>query len=393
MKVLVLNCGSSSLKFAVFQDRKQIASGSAENLQAPQGLFKASTGDQKIQQEFASPSHLTALQQIDGFLTDHGLSEGGFDAIGHRVVHGGEKFSGSVLLNDEILQVVEECVPLAPLHNPANIQGIREAMRLYPGVPQVGVFDTAFHQTIPPEAYLYGLPIELYTEHKIRRYGFHGTSHRYVCAEAARRLNIPEDEICLITAHLGNGSSATAIRNGKSVDTTMGMTPLEGLIMGTRSGTIDPGLFSYLHKQLNMSVEDIDTMLNKKSGLIGLSQTSNDMRTVEAAASENPLAAQTIEVLCHSLAKHIGMLAVSLPRIDALVFTGGIGENSPLVRQKTICKLGTLGFHCDEAQNADNGGESGMISTAESAKVLVIPTDEELLIALDSEEATRALKP
>jgi acetate kinase len=392
MKILVLNCGSSSLKFAVFQSHQLLLSGNVDSLGAEQAHFSAKIQGKKEEFEFTPATHLGALEKINEFLESQHMLDTPFSAVGHRVVHGAEKFSGSVPVNEDVMEALKECSQLAPLHNPANILGIEEASKLFPGIPQVAVFDTAFHQTIPQHAYLYGLPMELYRKQGIRRYGFHGTSHRYVSIKTAEMLGQKTEDLNIITAHLGNGSSATAILGGKSVDTTMGMTPLEGLVMGTRSGTIDPGLFSYLHNEKKMSIQEIDTLLNKKSGLLGLSELSNDMRTLRDAAEQgHEGAVLAIDVLCFSLARHIGALAISLPSLDALVFTGGIGENNPQIRKKTLEHLKILGFQVNDEANADPSAYGGVITLAGSTKAMVVPTDEELLIAMDSEQVVEKI--
>lgn len=391
MKVLVLNCGSSSLKFAVYDNKKLLLSGAAENLEASEGLFKTKLNGKKQLSPLKKPSHLNAIVKIVDFIEKNDLAKGGFDAIGHRVVHGGEKFSKSVLINDEIIDTIKECIPLAPLHNPANLVGIEKAMQCFPGVPQIAVFDTAFHQSLPEEAYLYPIPYELYEKHRIRRYGFHGTSHRFITMQAAKTLNKAENQTNIIIAHLGNGGSATAVKNGKSVDTTMGLTPLEGIVMGTRSGDIDPGIFNFLHQQENMSIDDINEMLNKKSGLLGLSQDTNDMKKlmVKAAANDKN-ALRATKIYCFVLAKAIGRLTASLDSLDALVFTGGIGENNPTIRKWTMDHLKILGFNIDNLKNENNGANNlGLITTENSTKAYVIPTDEELLIAIDCEEIVK----
>jgi acetate kinase len=306
--------------------------------------------------------------------------------IGHRVVHGGEHFSGACPVNDDSLEALKEHIHLAPLHNPVNLLGIEAAQAAFPGLEQVMVFDTSFHQTMPKRAYLYALPYELYKEHGVRKYGFHGTSHRYVSEQAALRLNIPLENTALITAHLGNGCSATAVLGGKSVDTTMGLTPLEGLVMGTRIGDVDPSLHQYLGSRLNMTQQEISDLLNKQSGLLGLSGQTNDMRELlRLEATGDAQAHVAVEVFCYRLAKAIVSLMVGLGRLDALVFTGGIGENSKPVRARTIELLGFLGLSLDPDLNEINGvDQNGRITSSTSPCALVIPTDEELVIARDT---------
>jgi acetate kinase len=307
--------------------------------------------------------------------------------IGHRVVHGGEEFSDSVLINDEVMAAVERCGSLAPLHNPANLTGVRTARELFPELPQVAVFDTAFHQTLPPEAYLYAIPFSYYEDFKIRRYGFHGTSHHYVALEAARLLGKRLEETSLITMHLGNGCSACAIRNGRSVDSTMGLTPSEGLVMGTRSGDVDPALHQFLQDKTGMRLNEITAMLNSKSGLLGLSGLSNDMRTLsEAARNGHERARLAIEVFCYRLAKAVCGLMAALDSIDALVFTGGIGENSAEVRSQAAAHLKLHGVILDESANAGHGRENGGRIDSSSSRIpcLVVPTNEEVMIARET---------
>jgi acetate kinase len=358
------------VKFAVIDTElaKASVSGIVEEIGA-KPLFKAKKGGEAFKKAIEAPSHSLALAAIQNFLKETGESSG-IAAVGHRVVHGGEAFTKSVLINSDVLKAIEECSELAPLHNPPNLQGIEAAKKNFPELPQVAVFDTSFHQTLPRHAYLYGIPYELYQEQKIRRYGFHGSSHRFVAKKTAETLKKNPEELCFIIAHLGNGCSATAIKFGKSVDTTLGLTPLEGLVMGTRSGTIDPGIIFYLNKIFGYNFERLGKLLNKESGLLGLSGISSDMRVLlEEADKGNERAAIAIEVFCYRLAKEIASLVPSLPRLDALVFTGGIGENSEFIRKKAIDHLSVFKF-----------GES------QGPQVLVVPTDEELLIAMDTQE-------
>lgn len=383
--VLVVNSGSSSLKFSLVDIATEIpvVSGLAEALGTSGAVIHFSRPGlaketQAIPQADHSLAMEAALKAIDGTRVV---------AIGHRVVHGGEAFSESARIDESTLEVIRECIPLAPLHNPANLAGISAAMARFPRLPHVAVFDTAFHQTMPKHAYLYALPHELYEKHKVRRYGFHGTSHRFVSAEAARLLGKTPEETQLITAHLGNGCSAAAVKHGRSVDTTMGFTPLEGLVMGTRSGDIDPNLHEFLAGTLGKSLKEVTAMLNRESGLLGLSGLSNDMRTLAAAAADgHDGAAIAIEVFCYRLAKHLLGLAAGLERIDALVFTGGIGENSSLVREKTLRHLAILHPILDPGLNLNHGRASaGRITATESGLLaLVVPTNEELVIAREA---------
>lgn len=390
--VLVINSGSSSLKFAVFSaDCQVIAEGLAERLHNQDALVKITYAGNKTSQAIsassgqAAPAHTEALDCIMAFLRENGL----FDAIcavGHRVVHGAEYFSESVLVDDEVISKIEACSRLAPLHNPANILGIALLTKAMPGIPQVAVFDTAFHQTLPEYAYLYALPLSLYKEHGVRRYGFHGTSHRFVSEAAIEALGLAVDQNNIVTVHLGNGCSATAIKNSHSVDTSMGLTPAEGLVMGTRSGDVDPGVLGFLNDALGWSAEEINSVLNRKSGLLGLSELSNDMRTLlEAADAGDTKAATAIDVFCYRLAKYIGGLAVGLGQLDALVFTGGIGENAAVIRSKVLAQLALLNVSVDEQRNANHGRDAaGVISPEGTVPVLVIPTQEERMIAQDT---------
>ncbi len=382
--ILVINCGSSSLKFALFETQtlETLASGLAEQLGADNACLTISHGAQKNSIDLDLCDHHTAIIKVTEQLKSFGLLNKAPIGIGHRVVHGGEFFCDSTLIDDGVIAKITQCSSLAPLHNPANVLGIKLMMELYPSAAQVAVFDTAFHQTLPETSYLYPIPYHFYKQHSVRRYGFHGTSHNYVAIEAAKRLSKPLSSCNLITAHLGNGCSVTAIKNGLSVDTSMGLTPLEGLMMGTRSGNIDPGLFEFL-TNLGMSSEAISHMLNKESGLKGLSGETNDMRTLfELANNGNEQADIAIKVFCFKLAKYIAAMSISLPSIDALVFTGGIGENSAKVRQYALEQLQILGFKLAPEFNETHGRASkGRITESNSTLALVIPTNEELMIA------------
>lgn len=382
--ILILNCGSSSIKFSVSDPERgaHVLSGLVEKLDSASALLKWK-GAWEGERELGQAGHREALRGIVDLLKELDLTCSG---IGHRVVHGGEHFRKSCLVSDESLEGLRAHQHLAPLHNPVNLLGIEAAREAFPDLPQVMVFDTAFHQTMPERAYLYALPYDLYETHRIRRYGFHGTSHRYVCEEAARRLERPLEELALISAHLGNGCSATAVSGGKSVDTTMGLTPLEGLVMGTRSGDIDPSLHEFLCKLLNMTLAEVSNMLNKKSGLLGLSGRTNDMRELLQAEREgDQRAAVAVTVFCYRLAKAISGLVVGLGRLDALIFTGGIGENSIPVRQRTLDLLPFLGLEVNVEANLSHGrDQNGCISLGRSPCALVIPTDEEIVIARDT---------
>jgi acetate kinase len=392
MKILVLNCGSSSLKFALFNSEKQeqLVGGQVENIGTDHGLLKAEMGSEKHTKQFGKVDHEIAIEEIRSYLESTGLVADGIDGVGHRVVHGGEHFTGSILIDDKVMEAIRDCNHLAPLHNPVNLTGIEFSQKYYPGVPQVAVFDTSFHQTLEPKAYLYPVPYELYEEHSVRRYGFHGTSHRFVVAKAAELLNKKVEDLNVITAHLGNGCSAAAIKGGKSVDTTMGLTPLEGLMMGTRSGSVDPGLHSFLHESLGWDIAKINTVLNKKSGLLGISGKSQDMRTLaEAAEAGDEKATLAIEIFIYRLAKSLASLVPALGSLDLLIFTGGIGENNRHLRKEVIKALKFLGMEMSDQRNSENGEASnGIISTDESSTLaMVVPTNEELLIALDTEQA------
>lgn len=382
MHILVLNCGSSSVKFAVLdpQSREVALSGLFERVGSPEATATLKSGGEKRVQPLAGGAYTDAFALIRQELTRLGLDTG-LGAVGHRVVHGGERFNQPVRINEEVLAGIRECIPLAPLHNPANVAGIEAALEAFPQLPQVAVFDTAFHQTMPPRAYRYAVPEAWYSEHGVRRYGFHGTSHFYVANEAAALLGRPLAELKLVTAHLGNGCSLAAIGGGRSVDTTMGLTPLEGLVMGTRSGNVDAGLLDYVARQTGQTLEQINAALNKQSGLLGLSGFSNDMRELEA--SDEPRARLALEVFVYQLAKQIASMGVALGGIDALVFTGGIGENSDWAREKALGLLSWLGFELDSERNAATvRGVNGVITTSDSRlPALVIGTNEELVIA------------
>ncbi len=387
--VLVINCGSSSLKFALFPlgEKTPVMTGLAECLGHDDSRIRFIIDGDKETQALDGGAHAEALAALLAGLDARGwLSR--VVAVGHRVVHGGERFKTSALIDDDALSDIEECNDLAPLHNPANVLGIRVARAKMPGTPQVAVFDTAFHQTMPPAAYMYALPMRYYDEMSVRRYGFHGTSHRYVAEEAVRMLHLDPDDHGLVVAHLGNGASATAILNGKSVDTTMGMTPLEGLVMGTRCGDVDAGALNYVARRANLDAKDLDAMLNKQSGLLGLSRMSNDCRVLEAAAQEGHEGAKlALDVFVHRLARHIGGLAMSLPRVDGLIFTGGIGENSVNIRRRTVEHLKPLGMRIDLAANDGMvRGRSGIIGEGSGPAIAVVTTNEEWMIARDTAE-------
>ena len=391
MNVLVINCGSSSLKYQLIDSDTEavLAKGLCERIGIDGRLVYQKAGNDKEITEASMPTHKEAIQMVLEALTNEktgaikSLAE--VNAIGHRIVHGGEKFASSAIITDEMIKAVEECNDLAPLHNPANLIGIRVCSELMPNVPQVGVFDTAFHQTMPAKAYLYGLPIEYYKNYKVRRYGFHGTSHSFVSKRAVEFLGLDKDNSKVIVCHLGNGSSISAVQNGKCVDTTMGLTPLEGVVMGTRSGSIDPAIVEYIAKKENLDLAGVMNVLNKKSGLQGMSGVSSDMRDLRAAAAEgNEDVKNAIEVLCYGIAKYVGGYVAAMNGVDAIVFTAGIGENVGMIREKVCSYLGFLGVTIDAKAN-EAMGEEVVISGADSkVKVAVIPTNEELAICRDT---------
>ncbi|HIQ42786.1 acetate kinase [Pseudomonas sp. BMW13] len=384
--ILVINCGSSSIKFALVNEAQEtfILSGLAERLGSPEAVLHWRLGEHKDSLALPGADHRQALSHLLPIVQQ--AAAGALHGIGHRVVHGGEHFSGASRLDASSLHSIRQIAPLAPLHNPANLQGIEAAMKLFPDLVQVAVFDTAFHQTLPEHAFRYAVPQALYAEHGVRRYGFHGTSHRYVSQKAAQMSGLAVEASSWLVAHLGNGSSTCAVENGLSRDTSMGLTPLEGLVMGTRSGDVDPNLHSHLARTLGWSLEQIDAMLNHDSGLLGLSGLSNDMRTLELAREQgHPGATLAIEVFCYRLAKSLAAMSCALQRLDGMVFTGGIGENSALIRRKTLDHLGLLGLKLDEQANARCiRGIAGAIHAPGHPRVLVVPTNEERQIALDT---------
>jgi len=389
MNVLVLNCGSSSAKFAVINSTsgKELISGIAQRLGSAHASLDWKIDGQKSSKDLHRADHDIALRAVVELLKENKLVDD-LAGVGHRVVHGGARFSGSRALTEEVIEKIKECIPLGPLHNPPNLLGIQISQELFPKLPQVGVFDTAFHQTMPRHAFLYAVPYEWYEQHEVRRYGFHGTSHRYVSEVAIRQLGLDPNDCGVVTAHLGNGCSCAGVRNGKSVDTTMGLTPLEGVVMGTRSGSIDPAIIAHMSKALNKNAEEITDTLNKRSGLLGVSGLSNDMRTLhEAAVAGNERASLAIDMFCYRVAKAVAGLAVSTGRFDALVFTGGIGENATFVRTKVVEALKFMGMTIDPAANMKHGRETnGRITVESKPQAVVVPTNEELMIALDTAE-------
>ena len=392
MKVLVINCGSSSLKYQLIDsDSEQVlAKGLCERIGIDGRLTYQKAGCDKEITEAAMPSHKEAIQMVlhalvndkTGAVKD--LAE--IEAIGHRIVHGGEKFESSVIINDEMIQAVEECTELAPLHNPANLTGIRVCQELMPGVPMVAVFDTAFHQTMPPKAYVYGLPYEYYEKYRVRRYGFHGTSHSFVSKELANFLGLDINHSKLIVCHLGNGSSVSAVLNGKCVDTSMGLTPLEGLVMGTRSGSIDPAIVEFIAKKENLDIDGVMNVLNKKSGVHGITKgLSSDFRDLEDAAAEgNELAKLALSIFAYDVAKYIGAYAAAMNGVDAIAFTAGIGENGPDTRTEVAEYLGYLGIKLDEEKNQMRGFNNKISTEDSKVAVCVIPTNEELAICRET---------
>ena len=388
MKVLVINCGSSSLKYQLIDSETEVALavGLCERIGIDGRLNHTPNGGEKVVTEQAMPDHEVAIRMVLDALTNENygviknLDE--IDAIGHRLVHGGEKFTKSVIIDDEVIAGVEECSPLAPLHNPANLIGVRACQAIMPGVPNIGVFDTAFHQTMEPVAYMYGLPYEYYEKYKVRRYGFHGTSHSFVSKRAIQMLNLDPDNSKIIVCHLGNGSSISAVKNGKVVDTSMGMTPMEGLVMGTRCGDMDPTIVEYLAHSLNKSLEEVMVILNKKSGVLGISGVSSDFRDLDKASNEgNERAKLAVEVFSYRTAKYIGSYIAAMNGVDAIVFTAGLGENNIVVREQVLNHFGYMGITLDKEANQIRGEEK-IISTPDSkVTVAVIPTNEELAIA------------
>lgn len=392
MNVLVINCGSSSLKFQLINSESEavLAKGLCERIGIDGRLTYQPAGGEKNVSEKAMPTHTEAIQFVIDALTDadtgvvKSLDEIG--AVGHRVVHGGEKFAKSVVVTPEVKAAIAECNDLAPLHNPANLIGIEACESLMPGTPQVVVFDTAFHQTMPEKAYMYGIPYEYYEKYKVRRYGFHGTSHSFVSKRAAELVGKPYDQVKTIVCHLGNGASVCAVENGKSVDTSMGLTPLEGLVMGTRSGDIDPAILEFIAKKENLDIAGLMNMLNKKSGVFGLSNNlSSDFRDLSAGAAEGNVPAKiALEVFSYRVAKYIGSYAAAMNGVDVIAFTAGIGENDGGVREMVMQYLGYLGVEMDEKANATRGEEITISTPDSKVTVMVIPTNEELAIARET---------
>lgn len=395
MKILVLNCGSSSVKYKLIDtdNEQSLAEGGVEKIGLPDGFLKYKLADgSKAVKELGLVDHRGAVKAVLDILTDPELgcikSYSEIDAVGHRVVHGAEKFSKSVLLTDEVIQQIKDCYDLAPLHNPANVTGIEAVEEILPGVKQVGVFDTAFHQTMPAKSYMYALPYRFYKEDGVRRYGFHGTSHRYVSQRVCEILGVKPEGTKIITCHVGNGGSITAVLDGKSVDTSMGLTPTEGLMMGTRVGDVDPGALTFLMKKHNLSADDLQKIINKESGVLGVSGISSDMREIEAAVKAgDKMATLALDMYIQRIIKYIGAYAAEMGGVDIIVFTGGVGENQTGLRADVCRPLAFMGVELDEEVNARTRGSETVISSAASkVKVVVVPTDEELMIARDTRD-------
>ncbi|MGI6425859.1 MAG: acetate/propionate family kinase [Tepidanaerobacteraceae bacterium] len=392
MKVLVINCGSSSLKYQLFnmEDKSVMAKGLVERIGLDVGMLKHQPiNKDKVEISEKIPNHKVAVKMMLDALLDekHGVVKDASEiaAVGHRVVHGAEKFSGSVVITDEVMDVLKECVSIAPLHNPPNIIGIEAARELLPNVPMVGVFDTAFHQTMPKHAYMYGVPYELYEKYAVRRYGFHGTSHKFVSAEAAKMLDKPIEQLKIVTLHLGNGSSITAVKHGKSVENSMGFTPLEGIVMGTRSGNIDPAIVPFIMEKEGIPADKMNDYLNKKCGVYGISGVSSDFRDLEDASNNGNSRAQlALDIFAYQAKKFIGAYAAAMNGLDVIVFTGGIGENSATMRQMICNDMEYFGLKIDEQKNNVRGKQADISTEDSKTKVLVIPTNEELMIALDT---------
>ncbi len=397
MKILVINTGSSSLKYQLMDPDTQevFAQGLCERIGIDGRLtHKIPANGAKYEFDIAMPTHAEAIQAVMDALTsaEHGVIKNmdEIDAVGHRVVHAGETFACSVMISQAVIDALEECIPLAPLHNPANIVGIRACQKVMPNTPMVGVFDTAFHQTMPPRAFIYAIPYEYYTKNHVRRYGFHGTSHYYVSRRAADMLGRPIEELKIVTCHLGNGSSVCAIDGGKSVETSMGFTPLDGLPMGTRCGAIDVSIIDYLMQTHHLSIDEVMDILNKKSGVLGVSGVSSDFRDIEAAAAQgNERAKLAIDMFCYKTTKRIASASAAMGGIDAVVFTAGIGENSAELRAQIVENLGFMGIKIDPAKNNVRGVETDISAADATVRTLLIPTNEELVIAQDTARLVR----
>lgn len=400
MKILVLNCGSSSVKYKLIalsgNEQNILAEGGVEKVGLPDSFLKFKYNGEKVTINASMPNHNVAIRIILDNLTSEKFgcikNFDEIEAVGHRLVHGGEKFNSSVLINDEVIAKVKECYDLAPLHNPVNIAGVDTISEILPDVPQVGVFDTAFHQTMPSYAYMYGLPYEMYEKYGVRRYGFHGTSHRYVSRRACDFLGLEYEKQRIITCHIGNGGSITAIKDGKSVDTSMGLTPVEGLIMGTRCGDVDPGALLYIQQKEHLDHEGMQALINKKSGVAGLTGVSSDMRDIEKAVEEgNERAIMALNMYEYRITKYIGAYTAALGGVDVIVFTGGVGENQTGTRERICKQLAFLGIEFDVEKNKTRGEEIELSTPNSKVRVVVIPTDEEYMIARDTEAIVKAL--
>ena len=397
MKVLVINCGSSSLKYQVLDmtNESLLCKGLVERIGMDGSVIThEKIGTDKVKTEVPMKDHKDAIEQVLNAIQDpeHGVvkSMDEIGAVGHRVVHAGEKFASSVLITEEVIKALEECVELAPLHNPPNLLGIAACQELMPNTPMVGVFDTAFHQTMPPESYIYAIPYEYYQKHGIRRYGFHGTSHKYVAERAAKMLNVNLDDLKLITCHLGNGASVSAIKRGKCIDTSMGFTPLEGLVMGTRCGDIDPAIVTYIREKENLPQGKANEILNKKSGVLGISGVSSDFRDIEEAVAEgNERAALALKVFAHKVRFYIGAYIAEMNGVDAIIFTAGVGENDVTMREIICNNLGNLGIKLDPVKNKVRGKEVDIATEDSRVRLLLIPTNEELMIAKETERLVK----
>ncbi len=393
MKILIVNAGSSSLKYQVIDmtDESTLVKGLIERIGIPGSKLKQTVGEDKYTVELPMNDHIEASKQMIKALTDpqHGVlkSMDEISAVGHRVVQGGETFTASTLIDEACLKAIEDNIPLAPLHNPANLMGIQACLKVMPDKPMVAVFDTSFHQTMPPQAYLYGIPYDYYTRLRVRRYGFHGTSHRYVARRGAAFLGKDVNDLRIVTCHLGNGSSICAVDHGKSVDTSMGLTPLEGVLMGTRSGTMDPAALQFIMKSEGINIDEMLEILNKKSGFLGVSGVSSDMRDVENSAAEgNPQAKTALNMLTRGIKKYIAAYAAMMGGVDVVVFTAGIGENSAELREAVLSDMAFMGIELDKAKNKVRGKEADISADGSQVKLLVIPTNEELVIARDTKE-------
>ncbi len=396
MKILVINAGSSSLKYQFIDIETQavLAKGLCERIGIEGSkLTQKVDGKDNLVREQNMKDHSDAINMVIEALTgpEHNVISdmSQIDAVGHRVVHGGEVFSASVVIDDKVMEAIRDCIPLAPLHNPANIIGIEACQKAMPGTPQVGVFDTAFHQQMPAKAFMYALPYRYYTEHKVRRYGFHGTSHKYVSEQAAKMLGKPLDELKLITMHLGNGSSVSAVMNGHSVDTTMGFTPLAGVAMGTRCGDIDPAIVSYIMEKEGLDTKGVDAVMNKESGVFGISGISSDFRDLEANMETNERAQLALDMFAYHVKKYVGAYAAAMGGVDAIIFTAGVGENTKVTREAIVDGLEFMGIKIDKEANNCRGEQKDISASDATVKTLVIPTNEELMIALDTAELVK----